>query len=121
MFLRILGKKTFADYLGTVNVGDSICLHKNGRPQKWEQQWSIGKDWRWTFWISLKYITKSFPGWTQQETNSLKNVKSLQPSKKATKLNKANDSHVAGYHTLSDQAHDKLSKQSGAKSTKGPS
>jgi hypothetical protein len=27
---------------------------------------------------------------------------------------------VAGYHTLSDQAHDKLSKQSGAKSTKGP-
>jgi hypothetical protein len=39
---------------------------------------------------------------------------------KATKLNKANDNHVAGYHTLSDQAHDKLSKQSGAKSTKGP-
>jgi hypothetical protein len=48
------------------------------------------------------------------------NVKSLQPSKKETKLNEANDNHVAGYHTLSDQAHDKLSKQSGAKSTKCP-
>jgi hypothetical protein len=34
MFLQILGKKTFADYLDTVNVGDSICLHKNGRQQK---------------------------------------------------------------------------------------
>ena len=45
------------------------------------------------------------------------------------KLSKANDKHVAGYHTLSDQARQTIDsaikiptdpKQSGAKSTNGP-